>query len=191
MSQAIRAVVVAEDNPGDARLLSEMFTEGSAQNTLITHVESMSELETHLSGSPLDIILLDPGLPDTQGLDSVRRARAAAPDAALVVLTSLDDEKVALQALQEGAQDYLVKGQIDARGLLRALRYSVERKSMEAAAASMAVQMTHLAEHDFLTGLPNRMLFNDRVGQAISIAPPSRQQGRCAVSGSRRLQAHQ
>jgi diguanylate cyclase (GGDEF)-like protein len=171
MSQAIRAVVVAEDNPGDARLLSEMFTEGSAQNTLITHVESMSELETHLSGSPVDIILLDPGLPDTQGLDSVRRARAAAPDAALVVLTSLDDEKVALQALQEGAQDYLVKGQIDARGLLRALGYSVERKSMEAAAASMAVQMTHLAEHDFLTGLPNRMLFNDRVGQAISIAP--------------------
>jgi diguanylate cyclase (GGDEF)-like protein/PAS domain S-box-containing protein len=79
----------------------------------------------------VDIILLDLGLPDAQGLESIRRARAVAPQVPLVVLTALDDESMAAQALQAGAQDYLIKGQIDARGLLRALRYAVERKSMQ------------------------------------------------------------
>ena len=84
-------------------------------------------------GTCFDIILLDLGLPDAQGLGAVRRARAAAPRVPLVVLTGLDDESLAAQALQEGAQDYLVKGQIETRGLLRALRYAVERKIMEEA----------------------------------------------------------
>ena len=93
----------------------------------------MSDAERHLAERAVDIILLDLGLPDAQGLEAVRRARAAAPRVPLVVLTGLDDESLAAQALQEGAQDYLIKGQIDARGLLRALRYAVERKSMEEA----------------------------------------------------------
>ena len=70
------------------------------------------------------------GLPDAQGLAAVRRAHAAAPRVALVVLTGLDDESLAVQALQEGAQDYLIKGQIETRGLLRALRYAIERKRL-------------------------------------------------------------
>src|SRR6202035_4493926 len=82
-------------------------------------------------GCAVDIILLDLSLPDAQGLESIRRARAVAPRIPLVVLTALDDESMAARALQEGVQDYLIKGQIDARGLLRALRYAVERKSME------------------------------------------------------------
>ena len=81
----------------------------------------------------VDIILLDLGLPDAQGLEAVRRAHAAAPRVPLVVLTGLDDESLAAQALQEGAQDYLIKGQIETRGLLRALRYAIERKTMEEA----------------------------------------------------------
>jgi PAS domain-containing protein len=91
----------------------------------------MGQAEKHLAGGGVDIILLDLGLPDAQGLESIRRARAVAPRVPLVVLTSLDDESMAAQALQEGVQDYLIKGQIDARGLLRALRYAVERKSMQ------------------------------------------------------------
>ena len=82
---------------------------------------------------PFDVILLDLGLPDAQGLGAVRRAHAAAPRIPLVVLTGMDDDSLAAQALQEGAQDYLVKGQIETRGLLRALRYAVERKDMEEA----------------------------------------------------------
>ena len=93
----------------------------------------MQDAEKHLAERAIDIILLDLGLPDAQGLGAVRRARAAAPRIPLVVLTGLDDESLAAQALQEGAQDYLIKGQIEARGLLRALRYAVERKNMEEA----------------------------------------------------------
>jgi diguanylate cyclase (GGDEF)-like protein len=130
----------------------------------------MSAAETHLAEHAVDIILLDLGLPDAQGLEAIQRAHAAAPGVPLVVLTGLDDELLAVQALQQGAQDYLIKGQIETRGLLRALRYAIERKTMESAALAMARQMAHSAEHDFLTGLPNRMLLNDRVGQAIALA---------------------
>jgi diguanylate cyclase (GGDEF)-like protein/PAS domain S-box-containing protein len=240
-------------------------------------------------------MLLDLGLPDANGLSAVRRPHAVAPRVPLVVLTGMDDEILAAQALQEGAQDYLIKGQIEARGLMRALRYAIERKAMEealfvekeraqvtlncigdavactdssgnitflnlvaekmtgwslpeasglpmaevlrildaasretapnpmemavdqnrtvhlpsnsilvrrdgfeipiedsvspihdreghptgavivfrdvSAARAMALQIVHSAQHDFLTGLPNRMLLNDRLSQAITLAP--------------------
>jgi diguanylate cyclase (GGDEF)-like protein/PAS domain S-box-containing protein len=131
--KSIRVLLLVEDNPGDARLLREMFKEQGAHDTELTHVECMSDAEKHLALCVVDIILLDLGLPDAQGLGAVRRARAIAPRIPLVVLTSLDDGALAAQALQEGAQDYLIKGQIEARGLLRALRYAVERKTMEEA----------------------------------------------------------
>jgi diguanylate cyclase (GGDEF)-like protein/PAS domain S-box-containing protein len=138
--KAIKTVLLVEDNPGDARLLREMFNEQGAHDTELMHVECMSDAEKHLSEHAVDIILLDLGLPDAQGLEAVRRARVAAPRVPLVVLTGLDDEALAAQAMQEGAQDYLVKGQIvstsgqiETRGLLRALRYAIERKIMEEA----------------------------------------------------------
>jgi len=129
--RSIKVLLLVEDNPGDVRLLREMFREQNSLRTELTQVETMREAEEHLAGCAVDIILLDLGLPDAQGLESIRRARAVAPHVPLVVLTSLDDESMAAQALQAGAQDYLIKGQIDARGLLRALRYAVERKSMQ------------------------------------------------------------
>ncbi len=292
--KTIKAVLLVEDNPGDARLLREMFDEQGSLNIRLTHVECMSEAETYLAKHAVDIILLDLGLPDAQGLGAVRRAHAAAPRVPLVVLTGLDDDSLAVLALQEGAQDFLIKGQIETRGLLRALRYAIERNIMEealfaekeraevtlnsigdaviatdmsgniaflnlvaekitgwsrqeaggrpvpdvlkildgrsgeaipnpmrqaawhdravhlpansvlvrrdgseipiedsvapihdrqghatgavivfrdvSAVRAMAQQITHAAEHDFLTGLPNRMLLNDRVGQAIALA---------------------
>ena len=297
-NKLIDTALLIEDNPGDARLLREMFNEQGSRNTELTIVRSMAEAERYLSGHLVDIILLDLGLPDVQGLAAVRRAHAAAPRIPLVVLTGLDDESLAARALQEGAQDYIVKSQIDTygttRGLLRSLRYAVGRKSLEDAlfeekeraqvtlnsigdavactdaagkltflnlvaekltgwtlqeaaglpmpevfrildttnrevipnpmdravrgdetvhlpansilvrrdgfeipiedfvapihdgegraagavivfrdvsvARAMALQMTHSAEHDFLTGLPNRMLLNDRISQAIVLA---------------------
>ena len=129
--RSIKVLLLVEDNPADVRLLREMFHEQNSLRTELTQVETMREAEEHLAGCPTDIILLDLGLPDAQGLESIRRARAVAPQVPLVVLTALDDESMAAQALQAGAQDYLIKGQIDARGLLRALRYAVERKSMQ------------------------------------------------------------
>jgi two-component system cell cycle sensor histidine kinase/response regulator CckA len=127
---SITKLLLIEDNPGDARLLQEMFKEQGGHNTEITHVTSMRAAEEHLASHTVDIILLDLGLPDADGLEAVRRAHATAPRVPLVVLTVLDDESMAVRALQEGAQDYLIKGQIES-GLLRALRYAIERKIME------------------------------------------------------------
>jgi PAS domain S-box-containing protein len=128
--QSIKSLLLIEDDLGFARLLREMFKDQGSE-TVVTHVDSMSAAEAHLGERVFDIILLDPGLPDSQGIESVQRAHAAARHVPLVVLTGRDDESLALQALQEGAQDYLIKGQIDTRGLLRFLRYGVERHAME------------------------------------------------------------
>ena len=129
-ARLITKLLLIEDNPGDARLFREMFKEQGPSNTVITHVTSMADAESHLREHPVDIILLDLGLPDADGLEAVRRAHAAAPRVPLVVLTIQDDESLAVRALREGAQDYLIKGQIES-GLLRALRYAIERKIME------------------------------------------------------------
>src|ERR1700688_2053666 len=129
--KSIKVLLLVEDNPADVRLLREMFHEQDSHHTELTQVETMGQAENHLAGGGVDIILLDLGLADAQGLESIRRTRAVAPHVPLVVLTSLDDELMAAQALQAGVQDYLIKGQIDARGLLRALRYAVERKCMQ------------------------------------------------------------
>jgi signal transduction histidine kinase len=127
----IKSVLLVEDNPGDARLLREMFKQHDTHTVELTQVACMSEAETHLARHAVDVILLDLGLPDAQGLEAIPRAHAAAPGVPLVVLTGLDDESLAAQALQVGAQDFLIKGQIETRGLLRALRYAIERKRLD------------------------------------------------------------
>jgi len=129
--RTIKKVLLIEDNPGDARLLREMINEDVTLDVDLACVGFMAEAEKHLATRSVDIILLDLGLPDTQGLAAIRRARIAAPDIPLVVLTGMDDEALAAHSIQEGAQDYLIKGQIEARGLLRALRYAGERKRLE------------------------------------------------------------
>ena len=108
-----------------------MLRENGAYLANLVIAQTMSEAVAMLSKHPVDIILLDLGLPDAEGLAAIRRARAAAPTVPLVVLTGMDDEALAAQSLQEGAQDYLIKGQIETRGLLRALRYATERKRLE------------------------------------------------------------
>jgi diguanylate cyclase (GGDEF)-like protein/PAS domain S-box-containing protein len=132
--KSIKVLLLVEDSPADVRLLREMFAEQDPHNTELTQVETIGEAEKYLAATLApDIILLDLGLADAQGMETIRRARAAAPHVPLVIFTALDDESMGALALQEGVQDYLVKGQIDSRGLLRALRYAVERKSMEVA----------------------------------------------------------
>jgi signal transduction histidine kinase len=91
----------------------------------------MSEAEVHLAKGGTDIVLLDMGLPDGHGLDTVRRAHAAAPGVPMIVLTGLDDEALAAEAMKAGAQDYLIKGQIENRALPRALRHAIERHRMQ------------------------------------------------------------
>jgi len=129
----INAILLIEDNPGDARLFSEMlkFSERDSMHAELIHVECMKDAEEHLAQRPVDIILLDLGLPDVQGLEAIRRAHAAAPRTPLVVLSGMNDESLAVKTLQQGAQDYLIKGQFEPRDILRALRYAIERKMIE------------------------------------------------------------
>ena len=124
-------VVLVEDNLGDARLLREMFNEPGLVAAELVHVERMSEAERYLAKNASSLILLDLGLPDAHGLEAVRRAHDAAQHVPLVVISGMDDESMALQALQQGAQDYLIKGQFEPRELQRSLRYAIERKHIE------------------------------------------------------------
>jgi diguanylate cyclase (GGDEF)-like protein/PAS domain S-box-containing protein len=289
-----KSVLLIENDPEQARILCAMFNDQGSHAFTLTHAGSLADAETYLSGHSVDLVLLDLGLSNPEGLDVVRRVRAVAPRVSIVLLSSLENEARAIQAIQEGAQDYLIKGEIDPHKLMRALGNAVERKTIEeilfgekeraqgtlnciadavictdlsgnityfnpiagnmmgwalnevvgrplteafrivdatsrkvilnpmAAAASenrpgklpsncvlvhrdghevfiedsvapihdregkvtgavivfrdvsvaraQSELMTHLAEHDSLTGLPNRLLFCDRVGQAISLA---------------------
>jgi signal transduction histidine kinase len=124
-------VLLVEDNAGDARLLHEMFRKEKAGSFVLTHLLRMTEAVAHLERGGVDIVLLDMGLPDGHGLDTVRRAQAVAPHVPVIVLTGLDDEALAAQAMKEGAQDYLIKGQIESRALPRALRHAIERHRMQ------------------------------------------------------------
>jgi DNA-binding response OmpR family regulator len=125
----IKVLLLVEDNSGDALFVRGVLNGEGLQKTELTHVQSLSKAEERLKGGGVDIVVLDLGLPDAQGLAAVRRAHAVAPHVPLVVLTCLDDESMAIQALQEGAQDYLIKGQIDSRGLFRARRSAPRSRS--------------------------------------------------------------
>ena len=131
MKEKALQVLLVEDNAGDARLLREMFSKEKPDSFELTHLLRMSEAMIHLAKGGVDIILLDMGLPDGHGLDTVRRAHAVAPGVPLIVLTGLDDEALAAEAMKEGAQDYLIKGQIENRALPRALRHAIERHRMQ------------------------------------------------------------
>jgi signal transduction histidine kinase len=124
-------VLLVEDNEGDARLLRQMFRKEKPGSFELTHLSRMTQALSHLAHGGVDIVLLDMGLPDGHGLDTVRRARTAAPGVPLIVLTGLDDEELAAGAMKEGAQDYLIKGQIENRALPRALRHAIDRQRMQ------------------------------------------------------------
>lgn len=132
MADALKALLI-EDNPADARLLKELVAESSAQLQLL-HAPRLSEGLELLRRGGIDVVLLDLSLPDAHGVATVVRTNAAAPEVAIIVLTGLDDEKMALEAMHEGAQDYLVKGQVDGNLLVRAIRYAMERKRADEAA---------------------------------------------------------
>jgi DNA-binding response OmpR family regulator len=123
--RSIEKVLLVEDNLGDARLIREIFSQQLSLYSKLIHVESMKDAERHLSVHSVDLVLLDLGLPDEQGLGAIRRVHAAAPKVPVVVMTGLDDEAVAVQALEEGVLHYFVKSEVATRGLSRPLHYDM------------------------------------------------------------------
>lgn len=141
----IRALLI-EDNPGDARLLREFLAEGDGAQFELIHADRLSQAMELLQDGQFGVILLDLSLPDGQGLDMLPQLRSRAMDAPVVVLTGLDDQEVALKALQQGAQDYLIKGQVDGNLLVRSLRYAIERKKSEEGLQQQLRRMTALRD---------------------------------------------
>jgi diguanylate cyclase (GGDEF)-like protein/PAS domain S-box-containing protein len=298
-----KTVLLIENDPEQTRIIRAMFDNHGSNSFELAHAKCLADAETYFKGHRVDIVLLDLSLSDPEGLEAIRRVRAAAPHVSIVLLSSLDDEPKAMQAIREGAQDYLIKGQIEPNTLMQALGNAVMRSANKeiltdekdraqstleciadavictdmsgnisflnpvagnmmgwpikdavgrrlteilrivdattrqpildpmrkaatenrtgklplnsvliqrdgrevfiedsvapihdlegsvtgavivfrdvSAARAQSEQLTHLVEHDFLTGLPNRSLFCDRVGQAISLA--RRHRGQAAV----------
>lgn len=120
-------ILLVEDNPADADLLGEILSEARETNWSLVHVDFFKEALSFLSQNPVDVVLLDLSLPDKQGLSMVDQIHQAAPNLPIVVLTGLNDQVIALEALRRGAQDYLVKDKIDCNLLPRAIRHAMER----------------------------------------------------------------
>jgi signal transduction histidine kinase len=156
MKEKALQVLLVEDNAGDARLLREMFSKERPDSFELTHLLRMSEAVNHLAKGGVDIALLDLGLPDAHGLETVRRAHAVAPDVPVIVLTGLDDEALAAEAMKEGAQDYLIKGQIENRALPRALRHAIERQRMQGETDQIRKQQLQLKD-DFLSHVSHEL----------------------------------
>lgn len=121
-------ILLVEDNPGDARLIRETLAEAAPGGAEVEWVGQLSAATKRLAAGGIDVVLLDLGLPDSQGLDTLVLATAAAPEVPFVVLTGLEDEATAMAASSKGAQDYIVKGDRKGEALVRALRYAIERK---------------------------------------------------------------
>ena len=120
-------VLLVEDNPGDADLVREALARAD-RSLVLVHVERISEAIVRAREAAFDVVLLDLSLPDSFELAGARQLRAACPHLPIVVLTALDDDRVAARAVAEGAQDYLVKGQLEPSLLVRSMRYAIERQ---------------------------------------------------------------
>jgi len=123
-------ILLIEDNPADVRLIREMLADIPGAGFDLACGERLSTGLKRLAEGGIDAILLDLSLPDSQGLDTFRRVREQTSEAPIIVLSGLQDEDMAAQTVREGAQDYLVKGQVDANLLGRSIRYAVERRRL-------------------------------------------------------------
>lgn len=127
MSDDAIAVLLVEDNTADAVLLMELLQDSEAESWQVTHAKRLHLALEHLHQNEFDVILLDLSLPDSQGLDTVTQVQTVAPYVPIVVLTGLQDKTIARHAVAQGAQDYLVKGQLTSELLLKTVSYAIER----------------------------------------------------------------
>jgi len=157
------SVLLVEDNPADAELIGEML-----HGYNIRTVSRLSDALRLIHDERFETIITDVALPDARGIDAVMRLQAAAPEAAIIAMSSLDDDALAQQIIQLGAQDYILKQTLARRSLLRSITYGRERKRAEQ-------RLIRLAHYDQLTGLANRTSFFDHMTRIASRARRMRQ----------------
>ena len=155
-------ILIIEDNPGDARLINEMLWEVGTATFESEWADSLASGLGHLAQTRFDAILLDLGLPDSNGIETIERILSEAPGTPLIVFTGLADEVMGIEAVHRGAQDYLVKGSVTGDSLTRSIRYSIERKRL-------MTELHNLSLLDDLTGLYNRRGFFVLAEQQIRI----------------------
>ena len=134
-------VLLIEDNPSDARLIELMFEKAGGGLFELEHVERLSHGLTRLGQGGIGVVLSDLSLPDSHGLGTFARLHARASDVPIIVLSGLNDTSLAVEAVHQGAQDYLVKGQVNGELLVRAIRYAIERKRMSGQLARYAEEL--------------------------------------------------
>jgi PAS domain S-box-containing protein len=169
-------VLLIEDNEDDAYLVQETLSERQDPKCDLEWTDRLRRGLKRLADGHFDVVLLDLSLPDSQGIETFDKLQAQAHDVPLVVLTGLDDEAMAVQAVRKGAQDYLVKGRWAPDLLVRAIRYAVERKRVEAALRlsearlAEAQRMAHIGnwEWDLLT---NRVWCSDETYRIFGLHP--------------------
>lgn len=153
-----RHILCVEDNADDLFLLKECLNGfvGGATPYELTSCTTIKEALANAKADQTDLILLDLYLPDSQGFDSFTKMHKAYPDIPIVILSSLDDELIANEAVRQGAQDYLVKGTIDPWRMGRIIKYAMERHRIHRELSQAKNQLQQLALNDPLTGLLNR-----------------------------------
>lgn len=156
-------ILLIEDDRAYARLVEEALGEIPTVDFEVVHVDHLRSALARLQEDIFGIVLLDLSLPDASGLDTFRAIAAQAPETPVVILTGMADERIALQAIQEGAQDYLVKAAVGSDVLVRSIRYSIERHRLLARIRETSVR-------DAVTGLQNRAGFTVLAEQQLKLA---------------------
>jgi diguanylate cyclase (GGDEF)-like protein len=152
-------VLLIEDNEGDAELIGDYLSE--ICGALVSNSSRVDDAARLMADQTFDFVISDLTLPDAHGLDALRRLSPLAPDTPFIVITGIDDEDLAVQAVQHGAQDYLVKGQIDAQLLRRTLRHARERKQA-------SNRLRDQTRNDPLTGVANRAALRERIETTLA-----------------------
>ncbi|MGE5398761.1 MAG: response regulator [Ignavibacteriales bacterium] len=128
MNEPQITILLVEDNLGDVHLINELIHDTGAMNIKVDQAFRLSTGIQRLMKGGVDLVLLDLGLPDSMGLDTLRKILPESKGTPVVVLTGLEDEEIGIKAVQAGAQDYLVKYQLDPVLFMRSIRFAIERK---------------------------------------------------------------
>lgn len=168
MNQETLQILLVEDNAGDARLVREMINEMQLAAE-VEHVLELAAIMPKIKEKSFDLVLLDLHLPDSSGLNTVLKIQEMMPDVPVIVLTGFDNEELSLASIQAGAQDYLVKGQIDHKQLQKTIQYGLRRyQTLKKINEISTTQKAYLATHDVLTGWPNQQLFLEQLQLMIN-----------------------
>ena len=155
-------ILLVEDNQGDARLIREMLGEGEAEQFDLLHVESLAAASKCLNEMSVDVVLLDLSLPDSHGLDTFNKIHTQVPASPIVVLSGFADEAFALEAVRQGAQDYLTKGKFDGNQLARSMRYAIERQRIE-----NALKQSEEKLHTTFESITDAIVITDTLGSIV------------------------